>query len=106
MSDRIAALTLAAALLVPAPALLAEEVELEYQGLTLNGNLEQAEDNWPQGPVLLMTHGTLAHNQMEIMATLQTLFAERGLSSLAISLLATVYPAYRAAQTKPAEALR
>ncbi len=28
------------------------------------------------------------------------------LSSLAISLLATVYPAYRAAQTKPAEALR
>lgn len=28
------------------------------------------------------------------------------LSSLAISLLATIYPAYRAAQTKPAEALR
>jgi len=27
-------------------------------------------------------------------------------SSLAISLLATIYPAYRAAQTKPAEALR
>ena len=46
----------------------------------------QVEGSWPQGPVLLMTHGTLAHNKMEIMATLQTLFAERGLSSLAISL--------------------
>jgi pimeloyl-ACP methyl ester carboxylesterase len=86
MFDRIAALTLAIALLGPAPALFAEEVELEYQGLTLNGNLEQVEGNWPQGPLLLMTHGTLAHNQMEIMATLQQLFAERGLSSLAITL--------------------
>ena len=86
MSDRIVALFLAAALLGPAPALLAEEVKLEYQGLTLNANLERADGSWPQGPVVLMTHGTLAHNQMEIMATLQDLFAERDLSSLAITL--------------------
>lgn len=67
-------------------ALLAEEVELKYKGLTLNANLESAGDTWPKGPVLLMTHGTLAHNGMEIMATLQELFAERGISSLAHTL--------------------
>ena len=33
-----------------------------------------------------MVHGTLAHNGMEIITTLQTLFADRGVSSLAINL--------------------
>lgn len=66
--------------------LLAETVSLEHNGLELSANLEAAEDNWQQGTVLLMTHGTLAHNKMEIMETLQGLFSERGLSSLAINL--------------------
>lgn len=86
MPAHIAFFALVAALLGPAPALLAEEIQLDYQGLTLNANLEQVDASWPQGPVLLMTHGTLAHNGMEIMSTLQELFAERGLSSLAITL--------------------
>ncbi|MEZ5541641.1 MAG: alpha/beta hydrolase [Pseudomonadota bacterium] len=64
----------------------AEVVTLPYQGLTLNANLEKAGASWPAGPVVLLTHGTLAHRGMEIMATLQGLLAERGISSLAINL--------------------
>ncbi|BAO44246.1 conserved hypothetical protein [Thiolapillus brandeum] len=63
----------------------AEEVSFKYNGMQLRGNLEKS-DNWPAGPVVLMTHGTLAHNRMEIISTLQELFAENGISSLAINL--------------------
>ena len=66
--------------------LLAEEITLEHNGLTLHAELQTVGDNWQQGPVVLMTHGTLAHNRMEIMATLQELFAEREISSLALNL--------------------
>jgi pimeloyl-ACP methyl ester carboxylesterase len=65
---------------------MAEEVKIEFSGLKLNANLEAAQEQWQDGPVLLITHGTLAHNGMEIIATLQGLFAEQGLSSLAINL--------------------
>ncbi|MFM1892278.1 MAG: hypothetical protein RLZ44_1355 [Pseudomonadota bacterium] len=64
----------------------AEPVQLEYQGLRLNANLEAVDGNWPTGPVVLMTHGTLAHGGMEIMRGLQNMFRDRGLSSLAITL--------------------
>jgi pimeloyl-ACP methyl ester carboxylesterase len=67
-------------------AALADEVKLPYQGITLNANLEKSADSWPAGPVVLMTHGTLAHRGMEIMAGLQSMFADRGISSLAINL--------------------
>ena len=63
----------------------AEEVKLDYKGLSLNANLEQADD-WPAGPVLLMTHGTLSHNKNELMTALQGLFLENGVSTLAINL--------------------
>jgi len=69
-----------------AGALQAEEVKLDHHGLTLNAELEKVEGNWPAGPVVLMVHGTLAHNGMEIITTLQELFAENGISSLAINL--------------------
>ncbi len=39
----------------------AQEVTIEHQGMTLNARLERA-GRWPRGPVILMTHGTLAHN--------------------------------------------
>ena len=65
--------------------LLADEITLSHRGITLNANLEKA-DNWPNGKVILMTHGTLAHNKMEIMETLQGLFNDQGISSLAINL--------------------
>ena len=63
----------------------AEEITLNHQGVKLNANLEKA-DNWSTGTVVLMTHGTLAHNKMEIMATLQELLKEQEVSSLAINL--------------------
>lgn len=64
----------------------AGEVKIEHGGLTLNANLETTGEDWTSGPVVLMTHGTLAHGRMEIMATLQPLLMDRGISSLAITL--------------------
>ena len=63
----------------------AEEVGFRYNGTALRADLEKS-DNWPEGPVILITHGTLAHNRMEIISTLQKLFSENGISSLAINL--------------------
>lgn len=77
---------LVAILILCAGLVQAEEVKLTMGDLTLNANLEKADGNWPQGPVVLMTHGTLAHNGMEIMTTLQELFKESGISSLALTL--------------------
>jgi len=67
--------------LIPA---YAHDVTVQSGALTLNANLEQAAD-WPQR-VILMTHGTLAHNKMEIMSSLQSLLKQRGYSSLSINL--------------------
>jgi pimeloyl-ACP methyl ester carboxylesterase len=64
----------------------AEQVQVRHGELELNANLVKAGDEWTRGPVLLMTHGTLAHGRMEIMQTLQGLFAENGVSSLAPTL--------------------
>jgi pimeloyl-ACP methyl ester carboxylesterase len=64
----------------------AEEITLDHNALKVSANLEKAGDGWRDGPVVLMTHGTLAHNRMEIMATLQELFLEREITTLAINL--------------------
>lgn len=64
----------------------AEEVQIRHGELTLNANLEAVEDTWPKGPVVLLTHGTLAHGGMEIMVALQEAFTEAGVSTLAITL--------------------
>jgi len=64
---------------------LTEEVKLTQAGITLNANLETTA-SWPAGPVVLLTHGTLAHRGMEIISTLQGMLQERGISSLAINL--------------------
>lgn len=61
------------------------EVTLSHQGITLNANFI-ALDHWQQRPVLLITHGTLSHNKNELIATLQELFAENDISSLALNL--------------------
>ena len=65
---------------------VAEQVQISHQDLTLNANLVKVDGNWPSGPVVLMSHGTLAHGNMEIMAGLQTMFEEMEISSLSISL--------------------
>ncbi len=83
MYNRFFLLVLTLALVPPA---WAGEVTLEHEGITLNASLKQAGTEWTAGPVVLMTHGTLAHRGMEIIAGLQGMLAERGISSLAINL--------------------
>ncbi|HER25542.1 MAG TPA: alpha/beta fold hydrolase [Rhodospirillales bacterium] len=64
----------------------AEEVTMSLNGMTLNGNLELADGKSLEDGIILITHGTLSHNKTEIITTLQSLFLERSLSSLAINL--------------------
>ena len=71
-------------ILLSGPA-FADEVKLPFRNLTLNANLEPAGE-WPAERVVLITHGMLAHNRMEIVSTLQTLFKERGVATLAVNL--------------------
>lgn len=64
----------------------AAEVHVPHGGLALDGNLVLADGKALGDGVVLITHGTLAHNGMEIVQSLQDLLRERGLSSLAINL--------------------
>lgn len=64
----------------------AKEVNLSHKGLTLNAISKIAEDQTASNRTVLITHGTLAHNKMEIVETLQEMLAEEGLNSLAINL--------------------
>lgn len=77
---------LSLALLVATAGVGADEVKLAHGGRTLNANLETVAANWQKGPVVLMTHGTLAHGGMEIMQALQAALKDRGFSSLSITL--------------------
>ena len=72
--------------LFPLLSATAEEVKLEYAGRTLNANFVLADGKGLSDGAILITHGTLAHNRMELIATLQTAIAERGLNTLAINL--------------------
>lgn len=74
-----------ALVLIALPSLGGERVTLDYRSLRLNAILEKS-PQWPGGPTLLITHGTLSHNRSEIIETLQLLFLEYDISSLAINL--------------------
>ena len=65
---------------------LAKEIKISQNGINLKANLILAENKTLMDGIIVMTHGTLAHNKMEIMVTLQQLLSDRGLSSLAINL--------------------
>jgi pimeloyl-ACP methyl ester carboxylesterase len=80
---RLGAIAGTALLLATWGTALADSVEIEAGGLTLAGELEQGD---PSRPTLLIVHGTLAHRGMELIRNLQSLLAERGLGSLAITL--------------------
>ncbi len=67
-------------------AVQAEEVSIQFKGITLNANLEQAQDKSITDGVILITHGTLAHNGMEIVSTLQQLIKGKGWNTIAINL--------------------
>ncbi len=65
----------------------AEDVTLkDANGLTLSANLELADGKSMADGIVLLTHGTLAHNKMEIIVALQGALKERGISSLAPTL--------------------
>lgn len=64
----------------------AEEVTLKHNDLRLNARLELASGKQVTDGVILMTHGSLAHKDMEIMTHMRELLAERGYSTLAINL--------------------
>jgi pimeloyl-ACP methyl ester carboxylesterase len=64
----------------------AKEVTLSHKGLTFNANLELASDKKLADGAILITHGSLAHNGMEMIAYLQGLLKEEGYNTLAINL--------------------
>ena len=64
----------------------AKEVTLPLNGLTLNANLEIADDKKISDGVVLIMHSFLAHNRMEIIKASQEAFLENDQNSLAINL--------------------
>ncbi|PCI37890.1 MAG: alpha/beta hydrolase [Rhodospirillaceae bacterium] len=65
----------------------AEDIQIKSpEGLTLNANLTLADGKSLKDGVVILTHGTLAHNKMEIIVALQSLLAERDISSIAPTL--------------------
>jgi pimeloyl-ACP methyl ester carboxylesterase len=72
--------------LFAAASVQAEEVKTRHRGITLNGNLELADGKALDDGVILIVHGLLAHNRMELITALQRGFKGRGLSTLAINL--------------------
>ncbi len=72
--------------LVWSGAMAQERVTLQSGDITLGGNLVMVEGQTLADGIVLLTHGTLAHAGMETIEGLQTVFQERGISSLAITL--------------------
>lgn len=83
---RLIKLSLLTLLFFLSTALQAEEVSIEHQGTRLLAKLELADGKGVEDGIVLMTHGTIAHGQMEIMASIQTALKEAGVSSIAITL--------------------
>lgn len=81
-----AAFALASALVLAAPLALAEEVTLQDQGRSLRAELSLADGKTLADGVVVLLHGTLAHNRMEIMQALETAMNDRGYNTLAVNL--------------------
>lgn len=73
-------------LLFTSVSLQAKEVTQQYSGLTINANLELADGKTLEDGVVLILHGTMAHNRMEIIEASQQALLENNTSSLAINL--------------------
>lgn len=61
-------------------------VELQIKGITALADLVVPDGSSIQERVVLITHGTLAHKDMELVEALQTALAERGIATLAHTL--------------------
>lgn len=64
----------------------AEQVFIDHKGIKLNAHLEMAEGKSYDDGIVLILHGFLAHNKMEIIETAQQALLDNGYSSLAINL--------------------
>ncbi len=75
-------LTFAWALGLSAHAEPQQQVSIEYQGLRLNALYQPGS----REPVILIVHGTLGHNDMDVIQGLRSALTEEGLGSLSINL--------------------
>jgi pimeloyl-ACP methyl ester carboxylesterase len=73
-------------LAVAAVAVKAQDVALAHKGLALNASLDLAAGKQPTDGVILITHGGLAHRDMEIITALRSQLLQKGYSTLAINL--------------------
>ena len=73
-------------LLAAFTSLHAEEVSVKQGDIELRGDLTLADGKTAKDGVILMLHGTLAHNKMEITQTLSELLKEKGYNTLNINL--------------------
>jgi len=64
----------------------ADEVLIRYKGLSLNAALDLASGKQLADGAILITHGGLAHRDMEIITALRSQLKERGYNTLAINL--------------------
>jgi len=64
----------------------AAEIKISHDGLTLNALLTEADGKTLKDGVIVIVHGTLAHNAMDTIKNLTGVLAERGLNTLAINL--------------------
>lgn len=83
----VLSIAVAAMILFAAPSMArAEEVRLKHGALTLNAQLDLAAGKTLKQGLILLVHGTLAHNAMETLTALRGALNGRGLSTLAINL--------------------
>ncbi|MBK8453903.1 MAG: alpha/beta fold hydrolase [Thiofilum sp.] len=66
--------------------LFAQEVTVKQDHLTLRADLNLASDKKIQDGVVLLLHGTLAHNRVEIIKTVAELLNDKGFNTLSINL--------------------
>lgn len=85
-TDRFVQYLCAIALCITTSVVAANEITLPSQGLTLNAELTIATGKSISDGVILMTHGALAHRDMESLVYLRKLLKERGYNTLAINL--------------------
>lgn len=64
----------------------AEEVQIDHQGIQLRADMSIADGKSLDDGVVLLLHGTLAHNRMEIISTVSELLNDTGYNTLAINL--------------------
>jgi pimeloyl-ACP methyl ester carboxylesterase len=64
----------------------ANEITLPYKGLTLNADLTLAQGKTIADGVILITHGALAHRDMELLVAIRNLLRDKTYNTLAINL--------------------